>query len=241
MNKFLEELIELNRIDRKLEELEPIEKSIKAPLIKLENQKKSLQTKLEKLEEEIKNIKLKRGKNELIISELKDKLNQIEMKKAKIKTDKEFKALQIEEELAKEQIEVANEEINKFEKLIEQKEEEKKELQKEIEKIEADITLTTEEINEKLKTIEAQKEELFKSKEKLIKEMNPKIYSFYEKIKRWAGTSAVVPVKRHACSGCNMVINDKIFSEVLKAEEIITCPHCGRVLFIEEEDNINEK
>ena len=32
-------------------------------------------------------------------------------------------------------------------------------------------------------------------------------------------------------------INDKIFSEVIKGEEIVTCPHCGRVLYIETEEN----
>jgi len=72
--------------------------------------------------------------------------------------------------------------------------------------------------------------------DELIKEMNPQIYRFYEKIKRWAGISAVTPIKKQACSGCNMKINDKIFSEVIKGEEIITCPHCGRVLFVEKED-----
>lgn len=40
MNKFLEELIELNRLERKLKELEPVEANIKAPVTKLENQKK---------------------------------------------------------------------------------------------------------------------------------------------------------------------------------------------------------
>jgi predicted nucleic acid-binding Zn-ribbon protein len=38
-----------------------------------------------------------------------------------------------------------------------------------------------------------------------------------------------------------MKINDKIFSEVIKGEEIVTCPHCGRVLFIEEEDVENKE
>jgi len=61
MNKFLEELIDLNRVERKLQELEPVEANIKLPLSKLENQKKSLETRLEKLESEIKNIKLKRS------------------------------------------------------------------------------------------------------------------------------------------------------------------------------------
>ena len=70
MNKFLKELIELNRLERRLKELEPIEAGIKAPLIKLENQKKSLEERLTKLEDEIKNLKLKKSKNELLIAEL---------------------------------------------------------------------------------------------------------------------------------------------------------------------------
>ena len=236
MNKFLEELIELNRLERKLKELEPVETNIKAPLIKLENQKKALEERFEKLDEEIKNIKLKRSKNELLIAELKEKLKDIEEKQNKVKSEKEFKALQIEEELAREQIEGANEDIARFEKILEQKEEEKRELQNKIEKIDAEITLTKIDVDKKLETVEKQKEEIYKKRDELIQKMNPNIYRFYEKIKRWAGISAVTPIKKQACTGCNMRINDKIYSEVIKGDEIITCPHCGRVLFIEQED-----
>lgn len=30
-----------------------------------------------------------------------------------------------------------------------------------------------------------------------------------------------------------MKLNDKTYAEVIKAEEIVTCPHCGRILYIE--------
>jgi len=143
--------------------------------------------------------------------------------------------------LAKEQIEGANEEIARFEKILDQKEEEKKELKKKIEEIDAEITLTKVDVDKKLETIEEQKETLYKKREELIQKMNPNIYRFYEKIKRWAGITAVTPIKKQACSGCNMRINDKIYSEVIKGDEIVTCPHCGRVLFIEPEDLNEEK
>jgi len=162
MNKFLEQLIELNRLERKLKELEPVEAGIKAPLEILINQKNALEERLEKLDEEIKNIKLKRGKNELLIAELKEKLENIEEKQAKVKSEKEFKALQIEEELAREQIEVANEEIEKFEKQLELKEEEKQNLQKEIEKLEAEITIMAMDVTKKLETPKKQKETIYK-------------------------------------------------------------------------------
>jgi len=234
MNKYLKELIELNQYDKKLEELVPLEEGIKRPLTKLENQVKSLQTKLEKLEDEIKNLILKKSKNELLISELKEKLDQIEQKTAKVKTAKEAKALALEEELAKEQITSANEEIEKFENSVEVKKEEKENILKEIQNLEAEMVIIQSEIQSKLDTLEKQKQAIYENRDKLIKDMDTNIYKFYEKIKKWAGNTAVSPVRKQACMGCFMKINEKTYADVIKAEEIVTCPHCGRVLYIEE-------
>jgi predicted nucleic acid-binding Zn-ribbon protein len=236
MNKYLKELVELNKYDKKLAELVPLEASIKRPLTNLENKVKTLTTKFEKLEEEIKNLILKKSKNELLISELKDKLNQIAEKTAKVKTAKEAKALTLEEELAKEQIDSANEEIEKFENQVELKKEEKEEIKKEIKNLEAEIVIVQNEIQSKLDTLEKQKQTIFENRDKLIKKMDQNIYKFYEKIKKWAGNTAVSPVKKQACMGCFMKINEKTYTDVIKGEDIITCPHCGRVLYIENEE-----
>jgi len=236
MNKYLKELVELNKYDKKLAELVPLEENIKRPLTRLENKVKSLNTKFEKLSEEVKNLILKKSKNELLISELKEKLNQIAEKTAKVKTAKEAKALALEEDLAKEQIEGANEEIDKFENQVELKKEEKEAIQKEIEQLEAEIVIVQNEIQSKLDVLEEQKKAIFENRDKLIKKMDQNIYKFYEKIKKWAGNSAVSPVKKQACMGCFMKINDKTYADVIKAEEITTCPHCGRVLYVENEE-----
>ena len=236
MNKYLTQLVELNKYDKKIEGLVPLENSIKRPLTILENKIKVLSSKLQKLEDDIKTLILKKSKNELLISELKDKLKTIAEKTAKVKTAKEAKALTLEEELAKEQIESANEEIDKFENLVESKKEEKKELEKEINSYEAQIVIVQTEIQDKLDTLEKQKESIYKNRDELMKEMDSNIYKFYEKIKKWAGNSAVSPVRKQACMGCYMKINDKTYADVIKGDEIVTCPHCGRVLFIETEE-----
>ena len=236
MNKYLKELVELNKYDKKLAELVPLEENIKRPLTRLENKVKTSNIKFDKLVEEIKNLILKKSKNELLISELKEKLNQISEKTAKVKTAKEAKALTLEEDLAKEQIEGANEEIDKFENQVELKKEEKEAIQKEIEQLEAEIVIVQNEIQSKLDVLEEQKKAIFENRDKLIKKMDQNIYKFYEKIKKWAGNSAVSPVKKQACMGCFMKINDKTYADVIKAEEITTCPHCGRVLYVENEE-----
>jgi len=67
--------------------------------------------------------------------------------------------------------------------------------------------------------------------------MDKKIYSFYGKIRRWAKKTTVVPAKDGACYGCHMKLNDQTYLEILKSEDIITCPNCGRLLyFLPEED-----
>jgi len=63
--------------------------------------------------------------------------------------------------------------------------------------------------------------------------MNQKGLTFYQKIRRWAKNTTVVAVEDQACMGCNMHLNDKTYADIIKAEEITTCPHCGRILYVD--------
>ena len=83
--------------------------------------------------------------------------------------------------------------------------------------------------------LNAEKEKISAKKYALLEKMDKNIISFYEKIKIWAGNSAVAPVKKQACYGCYMKINDKTYMSILKSDDIITCPHCGRILYKEAE------
>jgi predicted nucleic acid-binding Zn-ribbon protein len=235
MNKYLQELINLNNYDLSLDKLVPQEESIKRPLTSIQNKKLNLDTQLTKINDEIKNTLLKKSKTDLNISDLKDKLKEIDVKLAKVKTEKELKALSLEQELAKEQIDGANEDIERLDKLQIQKKEESENIQTEIDKLNQEVALIEVEITEKLESLENQKRNIYENREKLISEMTPNIYRHYQKIKRWAGNTAVSPIKKQACMGCHMKINDKIYAEAIKAEEIISCPHCGRVLYVEPE------
>ena len=63
--------------------------------------------------------------------------------------------------------------------------------------------------------------------------MSQKILTFYQKIRKWAENTTVVPVRKQACYGCFMRVNDKTYASVIKQDDIITCPHCGRILYKE--------
>lgn len=235
MNNYLRDLIKLSKFDTAISMFEP----------KIENEKAKLETFIETAESikssintiylEIDDIKSKRTKNNIHLVELKSKLEDVAKKNKEIKTEKEMKALQLEEEIAKEQISFANEEIDRLDSLAEVREGELKELQEKLTEEEESIKEIQVSVDNAIEEINKQRNEVYQDRSVLLEKFDNKILTFYEKIKRWAKDSAVVPVKKQACYGCYMKINDKTYAEVVKAEEIINCPHCGRILYKEEE------
>ncbi len=233
MNAYLKQLVELVEIDKKIDSFEPRVAQIREKLDAKLNEQKTLEEKIEKHKEDIQDNELKKRKNELHLEELNEKLKSLSEKSSAVKTEKEMKALQLEEEIAKEQIDFANEEINRFEKIDELKTSEIEEFEKEIASMQEEIAATQKETDKELAALEKERTSVFAEKEKLMANMNQNIIIFYEKIRRWAGNTTVVPVRKQACYGCYMRINDHTYSNVIRGEEITTCPHCGRILFLE--------
>ena len=159
----------------------------------------------------------------------------VSKKNKDVHNEKELKALQLEEEIAKEQISFANEEIDRLDNLAKSKESVLKELQEKLAVEEEDIKEIQVAVDSTIESINKERNVVYQERSELLEKFDNKILTFYEKIKRWAKDSAVVPVKKQACYGCYMKINDKTYAEVIKAEEIVNCPHCGRILYKDEE------
>lgn len=233
MNLHLKQLIDLSRIDKAIDAFEPqIEEAnykLEAALAK----KKSIDSDIENLTNEIRDEEIKKKKNEIHLAELSQKLVDNSRKSGDVKTEREMKSLQLEEEIAKEQVTFANEEIERLERIVELKTAQVQAAKKVLEELDANLASIKAEVDEKLEVINQSRQDVFQKKEKLISEMNQKGLAFYQKIRRWAKNSTVVPVEDQACMGCHMVISDKIYADVIKAEEITTCPHCGRILYVE--------
>ena len=239
MNKYLQDLIKLSKFDTSISMFEPKIENEKAKLATFVETAEDIKASINALYLEVDDIKSKRSKNNVHLSELKSKLDDISKKNDNIQTEKELKALQLEEEIAKEQITFANEEINRLDTLGESKEETLKELQEQLTEEEESIKDIQVAVDNTIEEINKERNLVYQERSELLEKFDNKILTFYEKIKRWAKDSAVVPVKKQACYGCHMKINDKTYAEVIKSEEIVNCPHCGRILY--KEDEIEEQ
>ena len=236
MNKYLQDLIKLSKFDTAISMFEPKIENEKAKLATFVETAESIKASINSIYLEIDDVKSKRTKNNIHLAELKTKLDNIAKKNKDVHNDKELKALQLEEEIAKEQISFANEEIDRLDNLTKNKETILKELQEKLTAEEDDIKEIQVAVDSTIEEINKDRNIVYKERSELLEKFDNKILTFYEKIKRWAKDSAVVPVKKQACYGCYMKINDKTYAEVIKAEEIVNCPHCGRILYKEVEE-----
>jgi len=236
MNKHLKQLIDLSQVDKEIDAFEPqIEEAnynYEAALAKTQ----SIETDIENLSNEIKEEELKKAKNELHLAELSQKLEDNTKKSGEVKTEREMKSLQLEEEIAKEQVTFANEEIARLEKVIESKREQIDAAKTSLEELASNLESVKADVDAKLEKINKERQAVFVKKEKLLGAINQKGLAFYQKIRRWAKNTTVVPVEEQACMGCHMVISDKIYADVIKAEDITTCPHCGRILYMKADE-----
>ncbi|MBK1972903.1 zinc ribbon domain-containing protein [Campylobacter sp. TTU-622] len=237
MNKYLEQLVSLSKIDQEIDNFEPKIESINKNLKEIENKIDKINIQLNNYDDEIKDIQNQKIQNNTHILEFSEKIKEFSKKSAMVKTEKEANALKIEEDIAKEQLDAANDEIIRLDKILENKESYKKELFVEKEDLEKQLEQIKIDVQEQMKVLEKDRMNVYDKKTKLVKEMNQKVLGFYEKIRKWAKNTAVVPVKKQACYGCFMRIYDKTYLSIIKGEEIITCPHCGRILYKESQEN----
>lgn len=235
MNKYLEQLIELSKLDKEIDDFGPriakVERMLKVSLDK----EKELKTQTDTFGADIAEAKLKKAKNEAHLAELSAKLKDLAKKSALVKTAKEIKALQLEEEISKEQCDFANEEIARLDKIIELKGQNIALLQEKLSLAASEAEEIRQSIDAQIQQIEQERRDIYGKKEVLVSQMSQKILTFYQKIRKWAQNSTVVPVHKQACYGCFMRINDKTYASVLKQDDIVTCPHCGRILYKETE------
>jgi len=233
LNKHLNELIELAKNDQAIDSYTPQLEAADKKIAKIQKKIDTAQNELDTLNMDISDNeeKVKIFDEQLVM--LNEQLG-LNAKKAKeITTEKEMKALSLEEDIAKEKMTFANEEIERLQGINETKKSLLDESTEKVTALSTEFEAVNKEVSSERTTIEKSKSKLFTEREKLSRNIEQKVLAFYEKIRIWAGNTAVVPVKKQACYGCYMKLNDKTYAEVIKADEIVNCPHCGRILYLE--------
>jgi predicted nucleic acid-binding Zn-ribbon protein len=74
-----------------------------------------------------------------------------------------------------------------------------------------------------------------KTRAERVKLLPPGMLKRYEKLREGRRGIAVVEARDGGCLGCNMQIPPQMYNNLYRGEELITCPHCQRILVLKQE------
>ncbi len=234
MDEQLSLLIQLQEIDGRIRSLAEQKKRLPEFLGDLERRREENKADLDKVKEALQTAQKNKRDRDQDLEAGAQKVEKLKARTSEIKNNKEYQALLKEIETAEQENKAIEDDILTLMEKIDaaaaaitaaeqRSREEDAAIQAERKQLEADFAKAEEE----LKRIE-------QARQGIISHIQPAIFSQYQKLLVSKAGVAIAEARAEACSGCYMSIPPQVFVNVKKNESIITCPHCGRILYYKE-------
>ncbi|MER3464657.1 MAG: hypothetical protein C4329_09905 [Chitinophagaceae bacterium] len=227
----LTSLVNLQKIDSKLDEIRILKGELPMEVADLEDEIQGLHARQLRIEEEINGITefIEQKKN--AIKDAQALIKKYEKDSENVKNNREFEAInkeiemqQLEEKLAEKHIKDANEEIAEKVLALEK-------AKKAISTKEGVLNAKKGELEKIIASTEKEEKQYIKQREAARSYVDERLLASYEKIrKNYRNGLAVVPVDRDACGGCFNFIPPQKQSEIKQHKKIMVCENCGRIL-----------
>lgn len=216
---------DLNRIQVSRKALEKERANLGADLEKVQEMVDRLTTEVEALQAERKELALALDLEEQNVAKAEGRL-------PAIKTQKEYVAVLKEIDTAKklnkdlqERIQAKNNEIDGLSKDREEKE-------GELAALKDNVSGRLDEIGSVLSGYEEESAGKTSQRDGLLDQLPVPLRKRYQLLFDRRGGMAVVEARNGNCSGCNMQLPPQLFNSLYTVQEIQSCPHCNRLLYI---------
>lgn len=230
MKEIVDNLINLQRIDHRLNELkmqkgdlpqliETVKEEMNAK--KMENEER--RERKEKLQNDRKLYEKEIEASKALFKKYEDQLY-------KVKTNKEYDAISLEMDTKKIEVEGLEDKILKTLEEDQELENELKVLTEDIEKLESQLKEYEKELEEISNLTAKEENKLLKEREKIAKNIEPRLFNQYERIRKAKEGIAVAPIKKASCGGCFSAIPAQKIVEIRELNRLYTCEYCGRIL-----------
>ena len=233
----LEALMNLQKIDTKLDEIKQVRGALPEEVSDLEDEITGYRTRLDKFNHEMEELENEIQKNKSGIKDSEGLIKKYGEQQMNVRNNREYDALTKEIELQQLEIQIAEKRIKEAYARIEGKKEEIEMTKSLIEQRSQDLEGKREELEKIIAESQDEEDELLKKRESAQKSIEGKLLRYYEKLRASLSNGlAVVSVKRGAAEGCNIVIPPQRIVEIKEKKRIIFDEYSGRILADVEED-----
>ena len=191
---------------------------------------------LEITDEEIVELNCRKEPLEVELKENQSILDAADSRIKKIKTNKEFLALQREIDIAKKRKSDLEDQILQLMEKIESRTKERDRISKTFEKDRGVLDDKKEALLKKQKELQAIINKLKGQLDVLRVKVDRALLSRYDRIKEKRNGLVVVECVDGVCIGCHIHIQPQLFNELVRGDRMISCPACQRILYIKTQE-----
>lgn len=234
MQNQLNLLKDLQEIDQEISTIESTRQGYRDELVAFENNAEKVQSMLDELGDEIALLKQAEAQLQQDLLKERDNVNRVEARLPEIQTQKEYVAVLKEIDIAKKSNKELEDQLQAKLQEIETLDTDRKEKEAEL----ASINGNSEARGTELKTLLSESEGVLlkrtQTRESVAADLPAPLLRKYQTLfKRRAGL-ALALARNGACLGCNMALPPQQYNKLLRVSELQTCPHCNRILYVEQ-------
>ena len=226
-------LIELQKIDSQLAEIEELLGDLPIKVTELKNKEDSLTSDFERGKARLKEIALEQHKTEMNLAEFKEKIDKLKDQLFLVTNNKQYDALMLEIDHLKEGLD--RNETTELE-LLEEKDqlaEQVKSQEQSLESLRKDLSSKRVNLDQALAASSSEKKDLESRREETAKDLSASVLARYNRILSARNGLAVISLEGRSCGGCGAALPPQLVAEVKTLMTIQNCSICTRFLFWE--------
>lgn len=230
----IELLLKLQKINQEnhvlLEDIDSLGKELEQDKKKYEIKKSQYDKHfpyLQKIEKEYEQL-------EKEIKDISEKIAKGEEAKKKIRTVKEFKAINKEIEFFIRESAVKENELLSKSGGLEFKRDKIQKIEQQIKEVEETIALKDKDIEALTTDRQEMINQKLKEKENIEKNLPQSLIKIFNRIYHNREQKAIVPLVDQVCNGCHIKIPLQEKFDIQKADDVSFCPYCSRILYVQE-------
>jgi len=227
----LERLVELQRLDSEIAEVEAAAAAIPGVIRRIEEQLMKAKAALDAVTAETDRMMKLRRQQERELEEVTDQLKKRQSRLFEIKTNQEYSAVLKEIEGLKHKVSVLEEAILVLLDQIEVELKARAEEEQRVRSSEAEALRDTQRKEAELRQLRGRLSELQGARKGRSKNVESSLLQQYLRLLKSRAGLAVAPVRDGSCEGCHVALTPQLYNEVRRNEEILTCERCGRILY----------
>ena len=235
MNKILESLVKLQKVDLRLIEIDELKGGLPETVQDQEVELLSINKKNEENKERVKEIDSESRKINGDIEDSSTKLAKYKEQLYLVKSNKEYDAITKEIDQMKEQVSNFEDSVIRFEEEKINLDESIKLLNNKIEDISTSLGQNKIFLENAMKETKTEEANLRNNRINMLEDIEKKYYGDYEKIRGAHEGIGVVNISRDACGNCFSQLPPQIVIEIKTNKNIVNCQNCSSFLYWEEE------